>query len=282
MSNFLKQYGDTEGPLGVPMKDSQAFAVEKILATLPDEDRKLRRVLTTKASTELLPGERADISWISTELVDADNEIVIAKGMNDAQFAANPLVTMAHNYNEPPVGRSLWRKKCEVRSTEYGVQNPNTSGLRLDARRFQAAIDHRACSGIRAKTFYPSKPADWPSEDWAPDHAFGLIKAGLLNGKSVGFVCLAAHAPTAKEISSCPVLANVTRIIDHWLLIEYACAFFPANPAAIVEQISKMSDPPVNADLDLTAYAARFVTALSSIDPITLVHDAIQRVQGRI
>jgi hypothetical protein len=35
MSQFLKQYGDTEWPLGIPMKDKQAQAVEQILKALP-------------------------------------------------------------------------------------------------------------------------------------------------------------------------------------------------------------------------------------------------------
>ena len=113
MTQFFKQYGDTEGPLGIPMKDKQAQAVEQILKSLPAEDRVLCRFVTTKAPTELMDGERSDVSWISTESVDRENEIVIARGMNDSQFAGNPLVTCNHSYWQPPVGRSLWRKKAK-------------------------------------------------------------------------------------------------------------------------------------------------------------------------
>jgi hypothetical protein len=42
------------------------------------------------------PGERSDVLWISTESVDRAGEVVVARGMNDSQFAQNPLVTLGH------------------------------------------------------------------------------------------------------------------------------------------------------------------------------------------
>ena len=60
----------------------------------------------------------------------------------------NPLVTHQHNYQLPPVGRSLWHKvarDCDPR-------------------------------GIKAKTLYPQRPESWPKEDtWPPDKAFALV-----------------------------------------------------------------------------------------------------------
>jgi len=209
--NHLKLYGDTEGPLGLPMKDQQAKALDLLLKALPEEDRQLCRLVTTKAPTELLEGERADVSWISTESIDRDQEIVIARGMNDAHFAANPLVTMQHCYWQAPVGRSLWRKKSK--------DGP--------------------VAGIKAKTQYPARPNDWTEECWPADTAFSLIKAGLLQGKSVGFLRLKSHAPSSHEIAAKPELATVGRIIDEWLLLEYACTFLPTNQDALVQAVSK-------------------------------------------
>jgi hypothetical protein len=211
MTAFSKAYGDTEGPLGIPMKDRQAKNLEQILNTIPQEDRTLRRILTCKAPAELLEGERSDVSWITTEAVDRDGEIVIAKGMDDSQFAANPIVTLNHCYGQPPIARSLWRKRAKDGSM----------------------------AGIKAKTQYPQRPPDWMEDCWPPDSAFALIKAGLLNGKSIGFIVLVSHCPNSHEIAAKPDLAKVNRIIDEWLLVEYACAFFPTNPTAIVEQVSK-------------------------------------------
>src|SRR5205807_2196676 len=41
------------------------------------------------------------------------------------------------------------------------------------------------------------------------------------------------------EIAADPEMAKVGRIIDEWLLIEYACTFLPMNQAALVEAVSK-------------------------------------------
>jgi hypothetical protein len=212
MSNHLKAYGESEGPLGIPMRDNQARMLDGLLKTLPEVDRKLRRFVTAKAPAELLDGERADVSWITTESIDRDKEIVIAKGMNDSQFAANPLVTLNHCYYKPPVARSLWRKRAKDGDLV----------------------------GIKAKTQYPTRPTDWTEDCWPPDTAFSLVKSGLMNGKSIGFIVLKSHSPTSHEIAAKPDLfANVRCVIDEWLLLEYACCFLPTNQDAIVEAVSK-------------------------------------------
>src|ERR1700676_378854 len=133
MNDFLKQYGDTEGPLGLPMKDKQPKTLDQLLKALPEEDRALCRLVTAKAPTELLDGERADVSWITTEAIDREGEIVVARGMNDSHFKLNPIVTLQHTYRLPPVGRSLWRKRTKDGNL----------------------------AGIKAKTHYPPRPTDW-------------------------------------------------------------------------------------------------------------------------
>ena len=45
-----------------------------------------------------------------SETPDRYDYIVLAKGMDDSQFALNPIVTLNHDYSIPPIGRSLWRK----------------------------------------------------------------------------------------------------------------------------------------------------------------------------
>ncbi len=207
---FLKSHYDTEGPLGIPMRDAQAQLLESLLKALPAEDRELCRLVTAKAPTEVMDGERADVSWITTEEIDRECEIVVARGMNDSHFKLNPIVTMNHAYGQPPVGRSLWRKRAK--------DGPLV--------------------GVKAKTQYPNKPAAWTG-DWMPDTVLALIQAGMLQGKSVGFIRLKAHAPSSHEIAADPAMAQVRRVIDEWLLIEYACTFLPMNQAALVEAVSK-------------------------------------------
>jgi hypothetical protein len=201
---------DTEGPLGLPMKDVQARRLEIILNELPAEDRAMARLVSTRPPSEVLAGERADVSWITTEEVDREREIVVAAGMDESHFRLNPIVTLQHSYQLPPVGKSVWRKRAR----------------------------DGAVVGIKAKTRYPVKPQDW-TDPWPADTAFALVKAGLMNGKSIGFLRLKSHAPTAQELRTQPELAGVSRIIDRWLLLEYSCVFLPCNQAALVEQVSK-------------------------------------------
>ncbi len=210
--NFLKSHFDTEGPFGVPMKDTQAKVLEERLRALPREDAfTLRRHSFERGVSELQPGERADVSWITEETPDRLGDVVLASGMDDSHFQLNPIVTLNHAYEQPPVGRSLWRRKAR------------------DG-------DKR---GVKAKTHYPPRPHGWTLSDWPPDLAFELVKAGLLRGKSIGFLPLKLRAPTADEIAKNVELASVRYIIEEWLLVEYACCYLPMQPNAVVETVSK-------------------------------------------
>src|SRR5688500_16768396 len=110
--SFLKRFYDTEGPLGFPMTDRAARSLDGVLRSLPKEPAyEFRRATLAKGLSELPAGERADVSWISEESPDRAQEIVRAAGMDDSQFALNPIVTLHHAYWLPPVGRSVWRRK---------------------------------------------------------------------------------------------------------------------------------------------------------------------------
>jgi hypothetical protein len=209
--DFNHKHYDTEGPLGIPMRTAQAQMLDGLLKSLPAEDRQLVRLVTAKAPTEVMDGERADVSWITTEEIDRENEIVVARGMNDSHFKLNPIVTLQHCYWQPPVGKSLWRKRAK--------DGPLV--------------------GIKAKTLYPKRPDAWPDDDWTPDTILQLIQAGMMQGKSVGFLRLKSHSPSSHEIAADPAMAQVSRVIDEWLLVEYACTFLPMNQAALVEAVSK-------------------------------------------
>jgi hypothetical protein len=212
MVEFLKQHWSTEGPLGFPMQDKQARALEALVKELPQsKEYKYRQRVMAKAPTELNPGERSDVSWISTESVDRTQEVVISKGMNNAQFIANPLVTLGHSYCIPPVGRSLWQKRVKDGDTV----------------------------GIKAKTQYPPMPGDWPESDpWLPDKVFLLVQAGLMQGKSIGFLPTKVHFADAGEAKK-NGWPEGALVFDEWLLLEYACCFLPVNQDALVQEVSK-------------------------------------------
>ncbi|MEI7685262.1 MAG: hypothetical protein WCL32_09560 [Planctomycetota bacterium] len=206
---MLKPYFETEGPFGVPMKDAQAKLLEERLKNVPrDEAFALRRLNLARGLSEWQPEGRSDVSWITEEAPDRVGDVVLARGMDDAHFHLNPLVTLNHNYEEPPVGRSLWRKR----------------------------VQEGALVGVKAKTFYPPRPDTWADGSWPPDAAFDLVQAGLLLGKSIGFIPLKLREPTAAER---PTMKSVRFIIESWILVEYACCFLPMQPNAVVEQVLK-------------------------------------------
>lgn len=212
MPDFLKQYYDTAGPAGVPMKDKQARTLDVRLKELPKEEAfAFRRCSVARGVSELAAGERADVSWITEESPDRMGDVVLAAGMDDSLFQLNPIVTLNHVYTQPPVGRSLWRRK--VRDGSW--------------------------TGIKAKTHYPPRPEKWTDPDWLPDSAFELVKTDLLRGKSIGFFPVKVRTPTAQEIAERPAWRQVRYIIEEWILAEYACCYLPVQPHAVVEQVSK-------------------------------------------
>ena len=99
MPAFHKSYGTAEGPLGLPMSDKQARAVDALLAALPAEDKVLVRVATRKAPTELLDGERADVSWVTTEAMPPEKSMPITcvpglAGDGEGSGSTDALVTL--------------------------------------------------------------------------------------------------------------------------------------------------------------------------------------------
>jgi hypothetical protein len=52
------------------------------------------------------------VSWITTEEIDRENKIVVARCMNDSHFKLNPIMTLQHCYWQPPVGKSLRRQQA--------------------------------------------------------------------------------------------------------------------------------------------------------------------------
>ena len=142
---------------------------------------------------------------------DRLGDIVLAAGMDDSHFQLNPIVTLNHAYDQPPVGKSLWRRK----------------------------VREGTLRGVKAKTHYPPRPEAWTGAEWLPDFAYEMVKADLLRGKSIGFFPLKVRTPTTDEIANHVQLANVRFIIEEWLLAEYACCYLPMQPNAVVEQVSK-------------------------------------------
>lgn len=212
MLDFDAKQFDCEGPLGLPMKDEQAQALDQILKDLPKDDPyAYRQVDVARQPNEVDKEERTDVSWISTEDKDFAKDIVLSRGMDDSIYNKNPIVVWNHDYAKPAVARSLWRK-------------PKKSG---------------ETRGVIAKTHYPPKPASWEGP-WMSDQALDLVFLRLLPGKSVGFLPIKARRPTPEEIKENPKLyGDVRFIVEKWLLLEYSLQVMPCNHNALVEACQK-------------------------------------------
>lgn len=211
-----KQFGDATGPLGFPMRSEDARELETLMESRSAEVKNLgiqRAVCMTKASS-FDDGEHADVSFVTTDSLDRDKEVVLQSGIDWKQFRKNPIVTFAHMYDCLPTGKSLWVKA----DTKNGKD------------------------GWLAKTKYTTRPPTdlWPADEpWFPDAVWHFVKSGDLPGKSLGFLVLSARAPTEKEIKARPELASCRCVFDKTMVLEYAVAPVQSNPDAIVQQVSK-------------------------------------------
>jgi len=207
-----KVYGDTEGPYGFPMLDAVAKDVDELVKDLPEECRELgyQRRTIVGPDVQLDKDERAEISVISSDAIDRDNEVMLPGGADWKQFKRNPVVTFAHEYRALPVGRSQWVKRQKGETQDQWL----------------------------AKTEYTKRPEEWEGP-WLPDAVWHMIKEGHLRGKSVGFIPMEARPPTEQEIKVRPALAGVSRIIAKWIVLEYAVAPVQSNPDALVAVVAK-------------------------------------------
>jgi hypothetical protein len=248
-------YGPT-GPLGFQLSEKQARNLDTLLKALPkSKEFEYRKTVFLKAPTELNPGERSDVSWISTETPDRYDHVVFAKGMNDSQFALNPIVTFNHDYAPLRIGRSLRRKFVKDGDTR----------------------------GIKANTVYPPMPTSWSAgECWEPDEVFAQIQAGVLNAKSIGWLPTKAHFADVKEAAK-NYWREGTLVVEEWLLIEYAVGTIPVNPETVVEVVSKTitGAEPVPF-ITLAELKKSMQKRIESLDIGAIAQETIALMQGRV
>lgn len=189
------------------MPESMARQIEDAAKKLP-KDFTFRRMGKNAHVEELLPGERTDVSVISTDSKDRDGEVVIAKGLDWKSY--NRLVPFAHDYKQLPVGGCLWMK-------------PTADG-----------------HGLKAKTQYATKPEDWGNSPWLPSAILHLMRQDppICTGKSIGFIPTNVREATPAEKTLRPDWKDCP-IIDQGIGLEYSIAPLPANQDSEMLAVSK-------------------------------------------
>jgi hypothetical protein len=194
---------------GFLMPESIARRIDDLARGLP-RDFTYRRRSSPAADLELDPGERTDVSTITTDALDRDRECVLPAGGDWSAY--NRVVPFAHDYRQLPAGSCWWIK-------------PKSAA---------------AGSRLIAKTHYPAKPADWGDAPWLPSAVLHLMQQPVptCTGKSIGFLPLNIREASAEEMARRPELKGVP-IIDRWAGIEYSVVPVPCNPEAEMLAVAK-------------------------------------------
>ena len=137
---------------------------------------------------------------ISSEVVDRDGDILIAKGCDFTNFAKNPQFLAFHNYHEYPLGiPKNWG--IEGDAVYCDVYFPKLEELATDAKQ----------ASEKAKLV---------------DFTYHCYKTGMLNAVSVGFI--------PKE--AIPLKEGGTEITE-WELLEFSAVSVPANQDALAQAV---------------------------------------------
>jgi hypothetical protein len=164
--------------------------------------------------TNFTPGETSDVSWITTDVVDHEGDVVVAAGIDyQSVFMKTRVVMAVHDYQRWPVGTCDWIKMASGR----GAKGKFT--------------------GLVAKTQY--------DEDPDAQRLFGMVKRGLVRGKSIGFRPPEDvrpgewGPPTSHELRARPDWAGAKRVIRRAVMLEYSVVPVPMNQEALVLAVSK-------------------------------------------
>jgi hypothetical protein len=165
---------------------------------------------------EVLKGERAVISYISTNIKDRDGEQLVPDGVKLENYRKNPIVLYGHDYRSVPIGKNIWIKK--------------------------------EGNGLKAKTvFAKSEFADQIYKAYTDD----IEGTGpLLKGWSVGFIPIKWDEPKEKDEEKKADLPK--RIYTKWELLEYSAVAIPSCPEALTLAVEKDLIPDrIKEDLEL-------------------------------
>lgn len=143
---------------------------------------------------------------ISSEVVDRDGDILIAKGCDFENFKKNPVFLGFHNQHDYPLGIPK----------NWGVENKS----------------------VYCDVYFPtieelsSNPAEASEKAKLVDFTYNCYKTGMLNAVSVGFI--------AKDLE--PNKETGGYIIKDWELLEFSAVAVPANQDAIAQAVKSFGE----------------------------------------
>ena len=164
-------------------------------------------IFSTKAE-EL--DERTVRFKISSEVVDRDGDVLIAKGCDFENFKKNPQFLGFHNQHDFPLGK------------------PKNWGVEGDA--------------VYCDVYFPtldelsSDPASASEKAKLVDFCYHCYKTGMLNAVSVGFIAKEYEEILNKE-------GDITGYkIKEWELLEFSAVAVPSNQDAIAQAVKSFGE----------------------------------------
>ena len=148
--------------------------------------------------------ERTFIATITTESVDRDGDVVIAKGLDFQAYLKNPVVLLGHPFGmdnsfDLPIGKANW--------------------IKAKGRKVIAEVT--------------------PAPTELGNEIFDLVKGKFLRAVSIGFRSLESGPPTEKELRARPEWAGAKHIFRKTELVEFSVVNVPSQPEALISAINK-------------------------------------------
>lgn len=169
----------------------------------------LKKTYSDLQSKEFNDNEKSIVHYISTESIDAYNEVLKANGMDDSKFKA---VLWQHSR-----GRRL-----------FDDATPKPSSLVIGKSAWRKIEDNY---GVLAKTIFADTPLG--------RDVYKFNKEGYINSWSVGWSEKSAPKVVKQLLNDKEV---EVKIFETWNLHEYSSVIFPANNDAINLMIKSAED----------------------------------------
>lgn len=154
---------------------------------------------------EFMPRAGGFAATITTEMIDRDGEVVIAQGMNAAEYETNPILFYNHDYNLP-VGRCL-------------------------------SLERRPTS-ISAEFKFAERPADFEGP-FFPEFVAAMVGQGVVRGVSIGYTAENGGIRRATPDDRKRWGDGVHTVYNKWKLMEISVAPMQCNPGALINAVRK-------------------------------------------
>jgi hypothetical protein len=167
---------------------------------------------TYKADVELKPSKREVIAIISTDSVDADQEVLLPEGLTKKNYAGHP-VCWAHDQKTPAIGSVRWVKVDD---------SPLVPGRKVV----------KACYFLHGKTELSEQV--WQLLNTMADDGLPIIRS-----HSVGATYNQADRPTSDQLKTRPDWASANLVVSSWDMHEFSVCNVPANDDCIAIAVNK-------------------------------------------